>query len=466
MATFPVDLQGDSRYLPVYSNVLPAAGQRQTTGNFSSHGLTGAYWSSTLYSAEWGYYMLFNSDVVQPDNYLAHSIGMAVRCVLPPPPAPTIDVDPATATFAAAGGTKSDFVVTTTDFTGTPTVVAIDNATSETAAWITSASVSGTTLTVTTAANSATTPRTATLTLTVTNAGGTDTATVTITQEKYVVPAPDGGTPTLAPPGVIGYIAGTNTLTLKGSKEYADATSVDSDSDGIGDIEEYAIDNFGGLENETVYVAYFKFGSLVAISSDPTDNTGTLLEPEDVVAAPDEWKGSLEQARDFIGTTWTNIPVYTSTDYGTTSKRNVSDPSYHNTENFAAAKGDPCMYYFGSDGWKLPTGKPYNGAPDYYRNSESDTNLPWRAVGALGAGLPAGRLSTRAGEAGMFYPAAGYRSYSNGSVNYQGTRGYYWSSTAIDSSYGDRLYFNSSTVLPSNYSYYAFGVSVRCVRPE
>ncbi len=50
----------------------------------------------------------------------------------------------------------------------------------------------------------------------------------------------------------------------------------------------------------------------------------------------------------------------------------------------------------------------------------------------------------------MFLPAAGFRDYSNGSVYYQGTFGYYWSSTP-NSSYGYLLSFYSGNVYPSSY---------------
>jgi hypothetical protein len=176
---FPVDLQGDVLYQPAYSQMLPAAGNRQNTGNFSGHPSIGNYWTSTLWGGGIGYFMAFDGASVQPDQNMAFEIGMTVRCVQP---APTISVTPEEYTFAAAGGTKNDFAVTTTNFTGTPSVTKVGDSSDTSAAWITTASVSGTaspyTLTVTAAPNSATTTRTATITL----AAGTATATVTITQ--------------------------------------------------------------------------------------------------------------------------------------------------------------------------------------------------------------------------------------------------------------------------------------------
>jgi hypothetical protein len=342
-----------------------------------------------------------------------------------------ITVSPTAATFAAEGETKT-FTVTTTGFAGTVTVTQTDG----TSSWLT-ASLGGSTLTVAAAATDATvtTARTATITLT----AGTATATVSVTQEKYVSPAPDGSAATLAAPGVIGYIKGTNTLTLKGSKEYAVNP----------DIKKYADDNFGGLSDQTVYAAYFKFGSLVAVSSDPTDSSSPCLEPEDIVAAPVEWQGSLGAARDYIGTDWNKIPLSAALAAGGII---VIDPS--------AGLGDPCAYYtrYFGEGWKLPTGTPYNGAPDY-----SKSNLTWKGADGVGAGLPAGELSGRDGESGVFYPAAGYRNHSNGAVGSQGSGGRYWSSVAIDGTTGSYLYFIDTYINASNASDYTNGFNVRCV---
>ncbi len=265
---------------------------------------------------------------------------------------------------------------------------------------------------------------------------------------RCIQPAPTAPVGVHAAPGVIGYKA-DGSLTLKGSSVYASNA----------EISQYALEEFGGLENEPVYAAYFKFGSLVAISSDPTDNEEPYLEPDDILAAPTEWKGDLEGARAAIGATWGNIPEYTSTDHTTASKRNVSHPSYHVP---STGKGDPCMYYFGTEhggDWKLPTGNPYNGSPDY-----DPTSLEWKAANGWGTGLPAGRMSKRAGEAGLFFPAAGYR-YTSGSVNSQGSSGFYWSSSAASSAIGYNLSFGSTILNPLNYDKAGGGNTVRCVKP-
>ncbi len=61
-------------------------------------------------------------------------------------------------------------------------------------------------------------------------------------------------------------------------------------------------------------------------------------------------------------------------------------------------------------------------------------------------------------------PAAGYRYYTSGAVTYQGTNGYWWSSTPYNGSNGHNLYFYSNSVYPVLNSNSAYGFSVRCVR--
>jgi hypothetical protein len=88
--------------------------------------------------------------------------------------AAAISVSPDSYAFPAAGGTKSDFIITATNFTGTPQV---SKSGDSDGSWLTT-SINGSALTVTAAANTSTTARSATITLTADGA----TAQVTITQ--------------------------------------------------------------------------------------------------------------------------------------------------------------------------------------------------------------------------------------------------------------------------------------------
>lgn len=64
----------------------------------------------------------------------------------------------------------------------------------------------------------------------------------------------------------------------------------------------------------------------------------------------------------------------------------------------------------------------------------------------------------------MKMPFAGDRFYGTSNVSDQGSRGYYWSSTAYSANKVYRLYFDSSSVDPQEWSNRAAGFSVRCFR--
>ena len=67
----------------------------------------------------------------------------------------------------------------------------------------------------------------------------------------------------------------------------------------------------------------------------------------------------------------------------------------------------------------------------------------------------------------LIIPAVGARTTSGG-IGWQGTEGWLWSSTPNSSAYGYRFGFTSTGINgahASTYSQYAYGVSIRCVRP-
>ena len=64
----------------------------------------------------------------------------------------------------------------------------------------------------------------------------------------------------------------------------------------------------------------------------------------------------------------------------------------------------------------------------------------------------------------VFFPAAGYRNRSNGSVNNVGSNGNYWSAVPNSVNNGYNLNFNSGNVNPLNNNNRANGFSVRPVQ--
>jgi hypothetical protein len=408
---------------------FPVTGLRRNTDALYQNPTYGYYWAATPVNTTNMYGLVTNnfSTYNATDTY-----GFSVRCVQP-----SLSVSTDNVAFTSLAATKTVTVTSNVGVTVTQTTGSDS--------WLTvTLDATGKTLTLKATANTLTSERTATVTLT----GGGLSATVTVVQGNGAV---------IAPPGVIGYIAGTNTLTLKGSREYKNATAVDSNGDGIGDIEQYAIDNFGGLSDQTVFIAYFKFGSLIALSCDPTDTVTPFLEADDIIAAPSTTDGYIGldalkanvTAQTTDAARWNLIPKNLTIPAGATSI--PSDP--------ANSFGDPCTYYFGS-GWRTPKGSPYNGTPNY-----TTTNLVYYDWGALGTGLPSGRLSTRDGETGMFYPFGGQRNYTTGQMLVQFTGGYY-----LPSTYAGGIYYcfaiGSSSISTGSRSDMNWGFNVRCVPAE
>jgi len=104
-----------------------------------------------------------------------------------------------------------------------------------------------------------------------------------------------------------------------------------------------------------------------------------------------------------------------------------------------AAK-DPCAIELGT-GWRIPT------------------NTEWTNVDASGSWT---NWNGPFGSALKLH-AAGYLFYSDGSLDYRGSFGYYWSSTQYDATNGWYLFFNSSSSY-MNANPKSYGYSVRCLR--
>ncbi|MDR0907885.1 MAG: fibrobacter succinogenes major paralogous domain-containing protein [Rikenellaceae bacterium] len=101
-------------------------------------------------------------------------------------------------------------------------------------------------------------------------------------------------------------------------------------------------------------------------------------------------------------------------------------------------------------GWRTPTQEEFELL--------AAANNGWATFNGIN-----GRWFDNGGQA-IFLPAAGYRNTS-GAAYSQGSDGDYWSSTPLNASYGSILSFYSSSVHPYGNSFYAYGFSVRCVRP-
>ena len=63
----------------------------------------------------------------------------------------------------------------------------------------------------------------------------------------------------------------------------------------------------------------------------------------------------------------------------------------------------------------------------------------------------------------IFAPASGFRGLGDGSLNYVGDFGYYWSAVPDDSNFGCNLYFSWSIVFPQGFNYRSNGFAARPV---
>ena len=198
--------------------------------------------------------------------------------------------------------------------------------------------------------------------------------------------------------------------------------------------------------------------------------------------------------------TWTGgTPPTPNVTNATTGKiwmdRNLGASQVATSSTDAASYGDLYQWGRGTDGHQIRTSgttatlsaidQPAHGdfitinSGDYDWRSPQNDNL-WQGVSGVNNPCPSGyRLPTdteleaeRASwgtnnAAGAFgsplkLPMSGYRSYSNGSLGYVGTYGYYWSSTVSGTS-SRYLNFSSSNAIMDTF-YRAFGFSVRCLK--
>ena len=177
---------------------------------------------------------------------------------------------------------------------------------------------------------------------------------------------------------------------------------------------------------------FFQFGSLIGWS---TENPLTIAVRPNGFNGKEGWKetGKIWQGEE--GT----VP-FTVKDSG--------------SDNEKAGIGDPCRYYLG-DPWRLPT------KDEYAKLFNNVTNGSYANSGGW-SWNDASKSATHTD--GSAFPASGYRKSRDGSLNYVGTDGYYWSASPGSASYGYILYFYSSSVNPSSNNGRAFGLSVRCVK--
>lgn len=176
-----------------------------------------------------------------------------------------------------------------------------------------------------------------------------------------------------------------------------------------------------GAENPEDAGLYFSWGNTEGHTATEVDN-GDYNFSGEFDWGNQEWKGG-----DYAKTEGSKV-------YG-----NIA-----NSESFDAARkhlGTP---------WRMPSKE------DFQELNDNCTST-WTTRNGVN-----GRLFTGQNGNSIFFPAAGY--CDNGSVDYRGSLGYYWSSSFCSGYYAFSLRFRSGNVSPQNYSDRYCGSPVRAVQ--
>ena len=435
------------RYGKTDNHFLPAVGDRDRTGELMSQGTHGSYWSNEPLtdSDKRASHLIFNNDIVTPDQFDYYNSSRSVRCVRIDQHITPLSVKSIAVTVQPAK--KEYFTNESFDETGMVVVATFsDNSTAPV-----DNSLLNFTYDFSTVGNK---------TVTIGYQGKTTTVTGIVVRELYS--------------GDLLYFDG-NTLKLG---------------------------NWGSEVNAS-NIAYFKFGGVVGFDGVGAFNAATSVRFKPVNAAVTAYGNGNTDADN----TLPNVPAFWSTDWkgsiGATPS--VTDPSYHNRDNVVLrGKGDPCMLvgYTGAQiaamdeqafntmtsqsAWRLPTykenmdfaGGNHNNKPTwqlgdpallYHQNT--GFNHDHANYYVSGAASPANPLAggwfpmvqgAMPNTAGTFLPATGNRD-TDGEIVAQGVIGSYWSNTVRSDNWGTQLYFGNSFMNPVNNMSYATGSTVRCV---
>jgi uncharacterized protein (TIGR02145 family) len=184
----------------------------------------------------------------------------------------------------------------------------------------------------------------------------------------------------------------------------------------------------------------FKWGSLIGLnpsSSYPTWNQQMFI--------PTEYTGGTPSS-------YANIPYDTGT-------------AVLSSYNAAAGTGDICRYITAkgwvSGRWRMPTTTElqnlYNAGSSKVGSFGAQSATDYDGWTDITSGYNFGSGSNQ-----RFFPAAGSRT-TDGTLNYVGTSGYYWSASPYNSSSAYSLYFYSTYVGPATSNDKQLAFSVRCI---
>jgi hypothetical protein len=200
---------------------------------------------------------------------------------------------------------------------------------------------------------------------------------------------------------------------------------------------------------------WFKFGGVVGF-----DLNDTAFSTDVIRFNPMSTPASI--------TNWASVPFYTTEDWDA-DRKDVSASTYHHKTNVLAGKGDPCKLVgltikqiqagtVDNGRFRLPTLKEnqdFVGSPD--NQTTGSAYYSW-TTGSPGVGTM--YLGTAKG---FQLPTPGHY-LNDGTVDFKGSHGIYWSSTASSTVLrGYCLFVNSNYISSSYWELVGRGFSVRCV---
>ncbi len=256
-----------------------------------------------------------------------------------------------------------------------------------------------------------------------------------------------------APPGVLGVNARTGELTLVGSVHYK-GTDVATDKREAGKDDD-ATEEFGPISSDTVFVAYFKWGSLIGLNGDDSEffNVGNLAwAPKSYnVASLMKNIGNPETGEEGR-IAWGRIPFASQNDFP------MNQPSF--------GLGDPCAYAnkgTATARYAMPVSGAANGWWD--RGTFGTVHdAPWPLSNGATFVPQAGEIpaGARTADWSMFLAVAGQRNEDTGLFTTLGG-GMYWSSAPQDATKAFGMDFASDNVAPSVSYIQSKAIAIRCI---
>ena len=160
------------------------------------------------------------------------------------------------------------------------------------------------------------------------------------------------------------------------------------------------------------------------------------------------------------GGSWYNNPPAGYSYYNLWSADNTT--TGYNDNNVIKTVYDPCPV-----GFKMPASNAFTGFTSNGQGQSGAANINANGTAdswdKFSAAYGHNFYTNSSKNATIFFPASGFRIFSNGSLVNVGDNGFFWSVVSGDTIFGYNLFFNWSDVDPQHYSNRSFGFAARPV---